>query len=377
VRAELEPRFGFDFGDVRVHTDSEAARSARAFDALAYTYDRHVVFGTGQFDAASPGGRRLIAHELTHVVQQSGLRSAPAVQRKGPFDLSPDVCVTAPGLGTICGSGAAKVCGEMPGLPGCGAVCRIFDCPKPKKPTVVCPQGWQGTTASGFEGQCCKGSIASAQACCPPERIAVNEGVGRCCVGDEVVVDQKCVKSKDLPPILPRCLPPSKPNLLGTCCVPPEIPQGITCGIPVAPTPNPPAPKPALPVLPPIFFNLDRPAMGESTGAFDKATTKEGKANFDALVTALAADPTLKVHLVGHASPEGGDTYNASLGARRAQMVADALEAAGISRTRITDDPSSEPQAGCAPVSAGLSSCGKTGAMGERDRQVTIRLHGD
>lgn len=379
VRGELEPRFGFDFSGVRLHTDSEAAQSARDFDALAYTYDRHVVFGAGQFDAASAGGRRLIAHELAHVVQQSGSGAGPAVQRKGPFDdFKPDVCVTPPGLGQICGSGAAKVCGKMPSLPGCSTVCRVFDCPKSTEPTTICPPGWKGTTAKGFEGQCCRSDIASAQNCCPPSRIATNESVaGRCCTADEVVVDQKCVKSKDVPPMLPTCLPPSKPNLLGKCCFPPEVPQGIVCGIPVEPKPKPPAPTPALPVIPPIFFEFDRPATGESSKSFDKAATKEGKANFDALVKTLTDDPSLKVQLVGRASPEGGDDYNTSLAGRRAQMVADALEAAGISRSRIVDAPSIPPGAGCSSIGAGISTCGKTGATGPRDRQVTVRLHSE
>jgi len=77
LRGEFEPRFGRDFGDVRVHADGRAARSARALDANAYTYGRHIVFGAGQFDPGSARGRRLIAHELAHVVQQS-----PGIARK-------------------------------------------------------------------------------------------------------------------------------------------------------------------------------------------------------------------------------------------------------------------------------------------------------
>jgi len=382
VHREFAPRFGRDFSNVRVHTGGEAADSARDFGALAYTYDRHVVFGAGQFDAASSGGRKLIAHELAHVVQQSGSSAPASVQRKGPFDLQPDLCVTAPGLGTVCGSGAAKLCGKMPSLPGCSAVCKIMDCPKSTEPTTICPPGWQGTTARGFEDQCCQGTTASAQACCPPGRIAINESVGgRCCGADEVVVNQHCVKTKDLPtPTFPTpCLPPSRPNLLGKCCVPPEVPQGITCEVPFVPTPVPPptpTPKAVPPVLPPIFFNLDRPSIGESLKSFDQATTKEGKANFDALVKALTDNPALKVHLVGRASPEAGEAYNFSLGGRRAQLVADALKAAGISESRIADAPSFDPGAGCTRLGDGLSTCGKTGATGEKDRQVLLRLHG-
>jgi hypothetical protein len=79
IRAFMEPRFGHDFGQVRVHTDHSAAAMARALGARAYTVGRHVVFAAGQYRPRSKSGRRLLAHELTHVVQQG---SSPAVQRQ-------------------------------------------------------------------------------------------------------------------------------------------------------------------------------------------------------------------------------------------------------------------------------------------------------
>ena len=71
--AFMESRFGHDFSQVRVHTDSYAARSAKAIDARAYTVGRNIVFGAGQFQPATQRGRKLLAHELTHVVQQRRL----------------------------------------------------------------------------------------------------------------------------------------------------------------------------------------------------------------------------------------------------------------------------------------------------------------
>lgn len=71
TRTFMEPRFGHDFGAVRVHTDARAAESAQAVDAVAYTVGRDVVFGRGHYDPASTRGRSLLAHELTHVVQQN------------------------------------------------------------------------------------------------------------------------------------------------------------------------------------------------------------------------------------------------------------------------------------------------------------------
>jgi hypothetical protein len=71
TRAFMEPRFGHDFSQVKVHADAQAAESARAVDALAYTVGRDIVFGSGQYALHSNSGQRLMAHELTHVVQQS------------------------------------------------------------------------------------------------------------------------------------------------------------------------------------------------------------------------------------------------------------------------------------------------------------------
>lgn len=72
TRAFMEPRFGHDFSQVRVHTDARAAESARTVNALAYTVGRDVVFGKGQYVPTTIAGQRLLAHELTHVVQQGG-----------------------------------------------------------------------------------------------------------------------------------------------------------------------------------------------------------------------------------------------------------------------------------------------------------------
>lgn len=74
TRAFFEPRFGYDFSQVRLHTDARAAESARAVNALAYTVGRDVVFAAGQY-APAAGGRRLLAHELSHVVQQGAAQS--------------------------------------------------------------------------------------------------------------------------------------------------------------------------------------------------------------------------------------------------------------------------------------------------------------
>lgn len=70
TRALMEPRFGHEFGHVRVHTDTKAAESARAVNALAYTVGRSIVFASGQYQPHMHEGQGLLAHELTHVMQQ-------------------------------------------------------------------------------------------------------------------------------------------------------------------------------------------------------------------------------------------------------------------------------------------------------------------
>jgi len=70
ARSFFEPRFGHDLSQVRVHTGAQAAESARALNARAYTVGRDMVFGAGQFAPEATEGKRLLAHELAHTVQQ-------------------------------------------------------------------------------------------------------------------------------------------------------------------------------------------------------------------------------------------------------------------------------------------------------------------
>lgn len=79
TRGFFEQRFGYDLSRVRIHDDAQAAASAARISARAYTVGHDVVFAAGQYQPQSEGGRRLLAHELTHTLQQSG--GHPRVQR--------------------------------------------------------------------------------------------------------------------------------------------------------------------------------------------------------------------------------------------------------------------------------------------------------
>ncbi|HEX8691336.1 MAG TPA: DUF4157 domain-containing protein [Longimicrobium sp.] len=129
-RAFMETRFGRDFGAVRVHDDAPAAESARAVNALAYTVGRDVVFGAGRYAPGTAEGRRLLAHELAHVVQQGGspgaalqravdpaaeetAEAAPAEPAAAPAAAAPDAGAEPPAEGIEKGGG----CGGTIGVP--------------------------------------------------------------------------------------------------------------------------------------------------------------------------------------------------------------------------------------------------------------------
>lgn len=103
ARCMLEPAFGHEFGQVRVHDDSKAAESAASVGAVAYTVGNHIVFGSGQYAPGTADGNRLLAHELTHTIQQAG--GAPVSSRLArlfqvgstPIQPDPDLMSGTPG----------------------------------------------------------------------------------------------------------------------------------------------------------------------------------------------------------------------------------------------------------------------------------------
>jgi hypothetical protein len=105
VRAFFEPRFGHDFSEVRLHIDGAAAESARKLNARAYTVGAHLAFDRDQYNPETFEGQRLLAHELTHVVQQDGRSSSdkalgsgmprPSV-RRNPVQLARQACQDTP-----------------------------------------------------------------------------------------------------------------------------------------------------------------------------------------------------------------------------------------------------------------------------------------
>jgi len=100
-RAFFEPRFGHDFSQVRIHADARAAASARVLNARAYAVGQDVVFAAGQYAPKTAPGRRLLAHELTHVVQQHSANGPALVQRAPTYK-------TCDGKTELIGAGIGK-----------------------------------------------------------------------------------------------------------------------------------------------------------------------------------------------------------------------------------------------------------------------------
>ena len=137
VRDFFEPRFGYDFGGVRVHTDIGATALARDAHALAFPVGHDVVFGPGQFSPHTGSGRRLLAHELTHVVQQ-GLSSGGG----GNVHVSP---VAAACVQRFESHEHAQLGGTAAG-PGTGFIlleCYNRDLPQHASPVITWPPAWQ------------------------------------------------------------------------------------------------------------------------------------------------------------------------------------------------------------------------------------------
>jgi hypothetical protein len=146
LRQRMEQGFGHDFSRVRIHTDAQAAASAHEVNANAYTVGHNVVFGAGRFAPDTQEGQRLIAHELTHVVQQgatvtSGMAPTPTLRRQSLGDA--EELLDDLGLGGVekeiidLGKGLAGAAEEevrnqlraLGGMPGTGAVFSKPGCP--------------------------------------------------------------------------------------------------------------------------------------------------------------------------------------------------------------------------------------------------------
>jgi len=135
TREFMERRFDHDFSGVRVHTNERAAESAKSVSALAYTVGSHVVFAPGQYQPTTAAGRRLLAHELAHVVQQSTRLRAADSELSISNDISLERRAEAVAMqagsdenASVDASGSAPVLQRQPASVGAGKSQQDDDC---------------------------------------------------------------------------------------------------------------------------------------------------------------------------------------------------------------------------------------------------------
>jgi hypothetical protein len=425
TRTFMEARLGHDFSRVRVHGDARAGESARQIHASAYSLGQHVVFAGGLPSIASAGGRRLLAHELAHTVQQDGadapgmaLRigsphdaqeheadaaaravdswaaapgaSRPAAGREGsaaavrrqpednprqpkddprpePFEPTGAPTVDVPGQGEM-EIDPVVIAPDVDGVPDFlrGKEVKLSDLKKALDKALGKDKKQSKGAPPGF----CEGFRMERGEFPPVE--------GLCC--PKFKRDPKvCCKSTNIDTFEARCCRPNEVPIHGKCFTPKPAPPLPPTKVPKPqPKPKPdPTPAPApVPVSTTVFFEFNEPGTAaKDEASLRKSLTSEGSKNFDLLVKELKDNPAFKVQLAGRASSEGPAWYNVGLAGRRARLVADVLVSLGIDRSRITEP--ADGGSGCKKVEDGIHNCGEAGAAEKtdpNDRQVRAQV---
>ncbi len=194
----MSSRFGHDFSHVRVHSDATAAKSAQAVHALAYTVGSHVVFGPDQYSPGTTRGQHLLAHELTHVLQQKSAAGAAHAASQAP-NASAEASADAAADAVVAGRAVGVVGGTSPGL-------YRKDEPYIKKVTVHLspPQSaeleWKGTAPADAPG---KDSFT----------VSTGKGYGDPDDPPGTCTRQCCGDAEK------QCAPPwNQPSKVGACC---------------------------------------------------------------------------------------------------------------------------------------------------------------
>jgi len=338
---------GYDFSNVKLHTDHVANQYATDLNSLAFTTGSHIVFRSGQYQPATAAGKKLLAHELTHVVQQNGNASstiqrqpdkdqkepksdlAKALSKNSLFKKLPDFAQekiikeidNAPE--TVTQVVFDKIIDLAPidaqykeGLKKVGeAIIKTVSGTK-NPSTSICDAipGYHEGGSSDFKGQCCVGTIENAASCCPKDRFAPNENHGNCCKPGEVVdASGKCMKPGPVDPNT-ICIPPGKKDALGKCCMPPlEVKNGI-CLAPPSQTSKPTPIRMKFTVGVISGFKINEAVLNsQQKGDFEKVK--------NLIHRFMESCPASAVYITGHGDKPGPDQHNYDLGLRRADHV--------------------------------------------------------
>ena len=377
ARAFLEPRFGRDFSQVRVHADERAGASAQAVRARAYTVGADIVFAPGEYRPQNTAGRRLIAHELAHTVQQAHFAGAAPQARLeiGPADtplereadrVADEVMSASPratGIGHTPGGATdpirslarptlqrdekktkeplipIPVFDELdpmiivPDIPGVPSFLRgrqvklstlrsALDVLRGNLPSLggpgqdFCTQilpGYETAHGGDVDGLCCPRFVRDRDRCCRWQDVGMMSF--RCCRSDEVVISNRCVRPEPVRIPAPRLPAPPTP-----------APGGITFPtLPRLSTEFPRVPFGTVQSDTIDHFALNRPEIPSNAAA-----------KLDRLASQLKLYSDAEAHVEGHADSSYTEEFNQRLSERRAQAVRDALVRRGIDGRRIT-----------------------------------------
>ncbi len=336
-RAYFEPRFGRDLGHVRLHTDSAAAETTRMVQARAFTMGRDVVFGGGEYSPGTAPGRRLLAHELTHVLQQGAVAcdARPSIQRQEP--------VTTGAAGITIGTAVGKcIVGAIGGV--------LFDAAIQAILYSIKEWTWRFWRASW---DYCSLILSAAIGCiAAPISAATLEPWLAARLGPALGRMEGTLLGKLLLWLAEKlALAPPKfivKSLAKLGCISPEqaAALGVQRGSPdePAPPPVPLPPGPATPTTPTTAATTCKPLAGDVAGdarVLMKINTAdlldpEEEVKLDKFADSVrASGAKVKVH--GLASTDGPADYNDRLSCTRALRAAQLLRERGVSDTQIID----------------------------------------
>lgn len=347
TRALMEPRFGHDFSNVRVHTDAKAAQSARNVKALAYTVGRDIVFGVGQYAPWSTQGQKLMAHELTHVVQQENTKWSGGALSIGASDTpheqeadrakNGEIVSSAPAtpgtlqrdIGSDFGSffirrredGRIEFLYGTPDIPVTGSLGGGLRCERGRCQFVggQDPSDLSNRTYTVQEALDLLGGGATpggpTARCSPDRQIPFLAGV--CCPAGTMWDGTACA-----PWSIPICLP-TQMTPSGRCCPTGERWDFLTrrCAPPTPVGPQLQLPDLTLPTRPRFRFGT---IESTTLSHFDRdQSTVPGRyqAELDHLASLLNIYRDVEVHIEGHTDSTAGEDHNQRLSVNRAEAV--------------------------------------------------------
>jgi hypothetical protein len=373
TRAYLEPRFGYDFSQVRTHTGDRAALSANAVNAQAYTVGKHVVFAAGQYSPRQPAGMRLLTHEMVHVVQQRNAVNTGSLMVDSPTSLAEREAERMVSSGE--GRAAETVSASIQRQPQPDDIRPrnvgppLQETPLPPRCSIIWKNGKWSWKCEGIPKIGSTPEIPLDPRDIPDRiRDLIPKGPGH--------EPGPARRTFPFPPTPGSELPP---NWLETVCK--RNPMSPLCILP-GKKQSPDEPSVGEILTRPIgvfwttdvLFEHDQPASIVS--APNGGLTAAGATALGTIIFFLNSDPTLRVRLVSHASAEGTTTHNLELSKRRARMVYQKLDEAGLSGQVIDPIESDGKTTGCTRLEVGLWACGESQAMqGEvrpEERKVAV-----